>query len=166
MIKKAFLFITSTLIYCFIGLLVILLIISTIQKFRNVQSGILGYSQFTVLTGSMEPKFYAGDVIVTSSNIKELDIGDIITYKRGNANVTHRIVEVFDNGSELQYQTKGDNNNVVDNYLISENDIVGVYKFHIPSVGFFLQFVNTLVGKAIVITAIFGLLYLPKLLRK
>lgn len=66
-----------------------------------------------VLSGSMEPAFYRGDLLFLSMPSGPLKVGDIPVYKVPGADIpiVHRIIEVHnaDNGEQL-ILTKGDNN--------------------------------------------------------
>lgn len=78
-----------------------------------------GYSIFEVQTGSMAKTINVGDwVIVKRTNEPELN--DIVTYKKGNDFITHRIVEAY----KGTYVTQGDANNTKDD-PISQDQIVG-----------------------------------------
>ena len=71
---------------------------------------IIGYRSYTVLSGSMEPKFYPGDIVITKhKNKTDIKVNDIVTYRNSDGVIiTHRIIEETPEG----YITKGDNNNV------------------------------------------------------
>lgn len=60
---------------------------------------ICGFQFFYVLTGSMSPTISAGETVLVNTNVDKdnLQVGDIITFKRGNLTVTHRIIEVVKN---------------------------------------------------------------------
>ena len=66
-----------------------------------------------VLSGSMEPAFYRGDLLFLSMPSTPLKVGDIPVYKVPGAEIpiVHRIIETHDapNGEQL-ILTKGDNN--------------------------------------------------------
>ena len=49
-----------------------------------------------VISGSMEPHFYRGDVLVTYNRNRNFKVGDIISYKLNNREIpiVHRIVEI------------------------------------------------------------------------
>ena len=64
------------------------------------------FCAYVVLSGSMEPEIPTGSVVVVDGRKKEWNPGDVITYRRGNMVVTHRIVEKSEEG----YCTKGDAN--------------------------------------------------------
>lgn len=70
-----------------------------------------------VLSGSMEPAFYRGDLLFLSMPNERLRVGDIPVYKMPNADIpiVHRVLEVHDiKGGEGSIDqlilTKGDNN--------------------------------------------------------
>ena len=54
------------------------------------------FCAYVVLSGSMEPEIPTGSVVVVDGRKKEWNPGDVITYRRGNMVVTHRIVEKSD----------------------------------------------------------------------
>ncbi len=62
-----------------------------------------------VKSDSMSPKFYQHDIVVLRS-YDDYDVGDIIEFRRGSTNVTHRVVEKTGAGSSAIYITRGDAN--------------------------------------------------------
>ena len=98
---------------------------------------LFGYTVFQALTDSMYPEFSAGAYIVGDPDFDPADLrpGDIITYWTiiGGERVlnTHRIENIYDGGSHLIFETKGDNNDVADPLTVHESEIVSVYKFSI-----------------------------------
>lgn len=72
-----------------------------------------------VKTGSMEDNIHVGDYILTIHK-NEYHVGDVVTFKKGNGFITHRIVKI--EGDEIT--TKGDANNIEDKN-INRNIIVG-----------------------------------------
>ena len=74
---------------------------------------------YKVQTGSMEDGIHAGDYILIYKKNK-YNVGDIVTYKKDDYHVTHRIVKK--NGNKVI--TKGDANNVEDDE-INVKSIVG-----------------------------------------
>ncbi|MGL6106961.1 signal peptidase I [Romboutsia sp.] len=101
---------------------------------------VIGYRTYTVLSGSMQPKFYPGDmVVIKHKNKTDIDINDIITFRdKEGIIITHRIIEKTNEG----YITKGDNNNVQDSDIITSNDLIGKVVFSISKAGFVIQFLS------------------------
>lgn len=84
-----------------------------------------------VESGSMEPVFYRGDlVIVRAVDPTTLVVGDIVIYNSssisgdsGGVPIVHRIIEIQDVGGELRFITRGDNNPGPDMGYRTEDDI-------------------------------------------
>lgn len=95
-----------------------------------------------VATGSMEPLIHPGDVILlhqirSEEQIRGLEIGDIIQFKREGVLITHRIIEIEeDELKNLSFHTKGDNNSVEDSQIVHPNDIRGFFLGTIPKIGY------------------------------
>ncbi|CUP48907.1 Signal peptidase I W [Turicibacter sanguinis] len=120
---------------------------------------IIGYRSYTVLSGSMEPKFYPGDIVVAKhKNKTDIQVGDIVTYKDNDGVIiTHRIIEEIPEG----YITKGDNNNVEDAEILTKDNIIGEVKFSIPKLGYVIEFLSqpTVVAIEMILLAIFIFFY-------
>ena len=102
-------------------------------------SSIFKYFIAAVGSGSMEPTINTGDAILVKKldkdEIKNLNIGDILVYKKYQKMVVHRIVTIIPDENELLFVTKGDHNNDSDNYVVSEKEVVGTTIFRIPFIG-------------------------------
>ena len=76
------------------------------------------YRTLTVLSGSMQPLFGAGDVVVaTPEPARDLRVGQVITYRIpvGDHHVeTHRVIRILKHGDDPVIWTKGDANPVRD----------------------------------------------------
>lgn len=94
---------------------------------------LFGYRPVLILTGSMEPYMMTNSLAMTKevTSLDQLEIGDVVTYhvdtESGNTlRITHRIVAI---DNEKIY-TKGDNNNVIDGYPLTieniEAKVIGV----------------------------------------
>jgi signal peptidase len=87
-----------------------------------------------IQTDSMSPTFEPGDIIFCEKveDPSTLRKGDIITYWTiiGGERVlnTHRIVEIYDGGDFLIFETKGDNRTDADPLTVHESEIVAVYR--------------------------------------
>jgi len=108
-----------------------------------------GWRVDTVLSGSMEPAFGAGDaVVIQGIDPTRVKVGDIITYRASDDSsmlVTHRVVEIA-GGSRLTFTTKGDANEEIDNYNVPAQNVIGVVKLSLPLVGYFANFAKTRTG--------------------
>lgn len=124
----------------FIILIVFLVLYVGYMKFIKKENdiNIFGYRQYIVATGSMEPQYGVGDLIIIKEVPKEeIQIGDVINYISGNGidTITHRVVDIIEKDGETYYKTKGDNNNEEDPELINFNQVQGVLIFKINNFG-------------------------------
>ena len=98
----------------------------------NVQKkdyiNIFGYSVFSTETGSMSPTMEKGDIVIIKIG-DEIREKDIITYKKENVFITHRI----EKNNEDSIIAKGDRNNTEDE-PIKKDDIIGRVVFIINDV--------------------------------
>jgi signal peptidase len=119
---------------------------------------IMGKEIMSVLSGSMEPGIKTGSIIavvpVSPGQQGTFKSGDVITFKSvedANMLITHRVVSVKGTGSSLEYITKGDNNDSEDPKPIPAGNVVAQYvNFTIPYLGFFLAWVKTKIGIAVI----------------
>lgn len=114
-----------------------------------------GFGAAIVLTGSMEPTFSAGDLIV----VKETDVvavDDIVVYQDGSSLVVHRVIDIAD-GS---ITTQGDANNVADD-PIEVSAVKGIVLFWIPYAGHVVSFIKSPVGTICLIAAAIALVEIP-----
>lgn len=90
-----------------------------LQIMNKDYTNFFGYTVFEVSTGSMAKTLNVYDIILVEIT-KEVEVGDIITFKKDNELITHRIMEI--NGDKLI--TKGDANNTEDEG-ITKDAIIG-----------------------------------------
>lgn len=118
------------LIIIMLGIIAVIAIWISIQL--NVQNkeyiNIFGYSMFSTATGSMSPTIKIGDIVFVKIG-EEAKEKDIITYKKDNEFITHRIIKI-DGGAII---AKGDNNNTEDE-AITKDAIIGKVVFIINNV--------------------------------
>lgn len=147
----------QTVGYLILGLLVVANVWLMAQRFllhENMPS-IFGLTPVYVLSGSMEPAFSAGDMILITEE-PEYEIGDVVTYQMGEQTVTHRIIGVEDGLFCLQ----GDANNAPDIDLVDPSRVLGRQVAVIPYVGWLASFLKTpagivlLVGLGVLLTEI------------
>lgn len=120
---------------------------------------IIGYRSYTVLSGSMEPRFYPGDIVITKhKNKTDIKVNDIVTYRDNDGVIiTHRIIEETPEG----YITKGDNNNVEDAEVLTKENIIGEVKFSIPKIGYVMDFLSKpmVIAAEMILLAVFIFFY-------
>ena len=98
-------------------------------------SFVLGTSMpiVSVVSGSMEPVLYRGDLIILVAP-NDLKVKDVVIYQRPDISETiiHRIIEERDGG----YIIKGDNNQVADPGIVRKNQILGKVIYAVPLLGY------------------------------
>jgi signal peptidase len=98
-----------------------------------------GTVPLTVLTGSMSPTIPTGSlVLVRPTSVSKLKIGDVITFETAPGTghyITHRIVEIHQDGNDRSFTTKGDANPGEDIAPVSAKAVRGRVVFHAPNVG-------------------------------
>ena len=115
----------------------------------------MGYKPFIVMSGSMETTINIGDlVIVKKVNSNNIHTGDIIAFKNGNIVISHRVKEVINDSGTYKFKTKGDNNNVADDFIVSSDAIEGIFINKIPGLGSILLFLGKPIGLLMVILVI------------
>ena len=120
--------------------------------FPEKPPSVLGLTPMVVLSGSMsgeaEDHIEVGDLVfVGRADPEELEVGDVIAYMNGGTTVTHRITAIDTNtDGDLLFTTKGDANNAEDTTPVTEEQLVGIYRWRIPKVGDFALFLQTPLG--------------------
>ena len=114
----------------------------------------LGYQEYAVLSGSMVPTIPVGALVYDKeADTSALEVGDVVTYQlSGDTLVTHRVIAMDEAAQTVT--TQGDANNVEDGAPVPYSNIVGVYAFHVPYLGFLSIYGRTPLG----ITAVCGVL--------
>lgn len=106
-----------------------------------------------VKSGSMEPTIPTGSLVIVKPGTR-YSIGDVITFGADTATqipTTHRIIAFTGENRETMYTTKGDANEEADPNPVARQDVIGKIVFHIPYVGFILDFARQPLGFALLI---------------
>jgi signal peptidase I len=94
----------------------------------------------TVLSGSMEPTYDIGDVVIVRSvDTDSLQVGDAITFQAVSDDpqlTTHRIVEIAYGSEGRSFVTQGDNNDVPDLAPVTPEQVKGAVWYSVPVVGY------------------------------
>jgi signal peptidase I len=150
---KKMLRITSTSLLILLALIAATSIFYFFISKGNIEKApsIFGYKPLTILSNSMQPVFNAGDVILINVEV-EPKVGDVITFKHPDGVlVTHRAVRSFEKDGETYFETKGDNNENLDEVITSRIDVVGVQKKIVPYAGYVAKFAAGPIGFALLI---------------
>ena len=113
-----------------------------------------------VVSGSMEPVMYRGDIVIVDNNPSTVQIGDIAIY-RGTwpqgvpEGIIHRIIKIEkqQNGTIMAF--KGDNNPTPDPYWVYPNQIIAKvasidgHPLIIPKIGYISIWFKELMGQNI-----------------
>ncbi|GIX61973.1 signal peptidase I [Babesia caballi] len=103
-----------------------------------------------VLSGSMEPAFYRGDILFLMKK-ERVTAGDILVFKIHGRDIpiVHRALSLHANDKEINVLTKGDNNDVADRGLYSwgqkwleDKHVMGTVLLRIPKFGLFTIVLN------------------------
>ncbi len=113
----------------------------------------LPYQFYNVLTNSMEPTVNVNDLVCVKSYQENhtLKKGDIITFRAERFGkpiiITHRFShkEMNEEGIWV-YRTHPEESTYLDPYDTKQEDIIGVYIFHIPYLGKLMQFLKSKFG--------------------
>lgn len=130
-------------------LLVIFVIL--VQRIFNNRVSIGSFRMFTVVTGSMEPVYKVGDVVISKEvDPSTINEGDDVVYL-GEKNdfkdkiVTHRVIKIDAKDGEYYFTTKGVNNDYSDP-VISSNQIYGKVVYKPVVLSFLSGILNTKLG--------------------
>ena len=114
------------LIIFVLSIIAIIAIFEVVQI--NLQVNIFGYSVLSTETGSMAPTIEKGDIVIIKIG-DEIRENDIITYKKNNVLITHRIMNI--DGDTII--AKGDYNNTEDE-PITKSQVIGKSVFIVHNV--------------------------------
>ena len=106
-----------------------------------------------VVSGSMEPTFYRGDIVMVQHtsflgiqefNPDDIQVGDVVVYNAAwyDQPVIHRVINITDINGTTMYVIKGDNNKRPDPYYVPAERIqekvvsVGDNLAVIPKIGY------------------------------
>ena len=127
----------------------------TADKENGEQANVFGYVISSVQSDSMSGTFEKGSLVVgklvDENTVIEKDT--IITFRQRVGGVeiqnTHRVIDINTVGSVELYYTQGDNREICpipDADAKTIHDVVSVYKFHIPLLGGFIDFLKEPIG--------------------
>ena len=116
--------------------------VSALMRMNGGRAKILGYSMYTVMSGSMEPTIPTGALIVGKEvPADKIKVGDVITYAISGV-VTHRVREInYEQDTDYySFITRGDANETDDPTPVPSANVIGVVKASFPFVGKLIKF--------------------------
>lgn len=123
-----------------------------LQRFSNNKISFMNYRLFTVVTGSMVPKYNIGDVLISKTVEPEtIKVGDTVSYlgAEGNFNgkiVTHEVINIEKNEiGELLFHTKGIAN-LVQDPVVNQNQLYGKIVYKASLLSFIYKTISTKLG--------------------
>ena len=107
----------------------------------------------------MKPTINENDVIlVKKCDINEINLKDVITFKKEEQIITHRVVNLRQEDGTTKFITKGDNNEINDDFIVEYTEIYGKQLFKIPKIGVIIEYIqktNGIINLTILILIIF-----------
>ena len=157
-----------------LGFLLVFALLVCLQRFSDNNISFFKYRLFSVVTGSMAPRYTIGDILLCKEvDVKTLKVGDDISYFGDYGSykdkvITHRIIQIEkDDNGELLFYTKGIATSLVDP-VVKEDQIYGkittevrfmskLYKFMSTSQGFYVCIfapLALLIGSELIVSSI------------
>ena len=100
-------------------------------------SGLFKYKMIAIATNSMVPSYGRGDAVIYKKvSSEEIEVGDILVFEKDNRIITHRVTKKWISNNKYHFNTKGDNNNGIDSFAPSSDDILGKVTFSIKYIGY------------------------------
>lgn len=172
--KQVLNLIGSIVFFVFAGLLILYILLELFLPTMTIK--IFQFKPYVVITESMEPVINVDDlIIVTNPQIEQLEVGDIITfeadidYNTTKEIVTHYIYSITENNGEYVIRTNRYGSNVPDTWVLSGDDVIGVYAFRIPQLGVIINFAKSPFGIAAIavnVIVIGAIIYIVKTNKK
>ena len=133
-------------------------------------SRLLGFQCYTVISGSMQPKYMVGDLLyVKKADPATIKVGDDVTFILNEQLdvATHQVVRV--DAENQHFYTKGLANEIEDSEPVHFKNVIGVPQFSIPKLGYVSDFVQNPPGTYITIGVgiiLILLVFVPDMLKK
>lgn len=120
---------------------VVLLAAAAILAVAVLVPRLAGATPYTVLTGSMQPAYPPGTMIVARPvTADDVALGTVITFQLTSGDptvVTHRVVTIARKpDGDLRFQTKGDANDAPDPQWVRPEQVRGALWYAVPRLGY------------------------------
>lgn len=145
-----------------IGIFVVLfLIVVCLQRFSGNKFSFFNYRMFVVASGSMQPKYKVGDVLISKEvETSEIKVGDVISYQGRQPDVrdkiiTHQVVSIEkDKDGNYIFHTKG-LSNAIEDPIVYEKQVYGVVKYKMFLLSLVYKILGMKFGLLLIIIPIF-----------
>ena len=114
-----------------IVLVLLFVLVVCLQRFSNNEISFLNFRLFTVVSGSMEPVYSIGDVLLAKEvDAEDIEVGDSISYLGTSGQfkdkvITHEVIQIEKgNDGEFLFHTKG-RANLTEDPIVKEEQIFG-----------------------------------------
>ena len=122
----------------------------------------INYAFIPTVGKSMAPAIMHGDIILIKKGAENICIGDIICFRinlTDRISVSHRVIDIIEEGSILTFQTKGDANENIDKWKITNDQIIGKILWVIPTHIFLEPYMSVVTMLILVSVMSIGVIY-------
>lgn len=134
--KKIFRIVFKVIYQIIVIICLILAAVIIMQKVTDSNRSIAGYRIFRVITGSMEPEYDVGEVVISKEvPAKDIKVGDDIVYsgrygEYSGKIIMHSVIAIDkDENGNYNFHVKGLHSSSVEDPQIKESQIYGVVKY-------------------------------------
>lgn len=134
--KKIFRIVFKVIYQIIVIICLILAAVIIMQKVTDSNRSIAGYRIFRVITGSMEPEYDVGEVVISKEvPAKDIKVGDDIVYsgrygEYSGKIIMHSVIAIDkDENGNYNFHAKGLHSSSVEDPQIKESQIYGVVKY-------------------------------------
>lgn len=140
---------------------VLFMVVVCLQRFSGNKLSFFDYRMFVVASGSMEPTYKVGDVLISKEvKASEIKVGDNISYQGRQLDVqdkiiTHQVVSIEkDKEGYYLFHTKGISN-AIEDPIVYENQVYGVVKRKLIILSIIYRILGMRFGLLLIIVPIF-----------
>jgi signal peptidase len=156
-VKKTFKIIKGIINTCIVFIIFAFVLMVCLQRFSGNKISFLNYRMFTVVTGSMEPKYNIGDVLIAKEkDPSEIRVGDAISYLASKGEVknnviTHQVVSISkDENGKYLFHSKGIAN-LIEDPVVHEDQLYGVVVYKTKLLSSVRKIISTDMGMLVLI---------------
>ena len=145
-----------------INALIVIVLISFVlvvflQRFSDNKVSVFNYRMFSVITGSMAPKYNIGDVLISKEvEYSKIKVGDVISYQGTSGSfagkvITHEVKKIEQDGNgHYLFHAQG-LANLVEDPIVSEEQVYGVVVHRMFLLSILYKVINTKIGFFLII---------------